>query len=87
MHENSMSRNGMYCKYVIFDDFNFAIFSAGKGHKEFEKAGTITSAGMLKFYVNDKGQVDVATFGASESLCLEARPEDANIIREILGLG
>jgi hypothetical protein len=84
---NFISSSGMRCKYVIFDDLNLAIFSAGKGHKEFAKAGVITSAGMLKFYVNESGDVDVATFGASESLRIDSRPEDADIIRGMLGLG
>ncbi len=84
---NLILSSGMRCKYVIFDDLNLAIFSAGKGHKEFAKAGVITSAGMLKFYVNESGHIDVATFGASESLRIDSRPEDADIIRGMLGLG
>ena len=86
---NSVSLAGadLPCNYVIFKDLNCAIFSGGKGHKKFAKTGIITSAGMLMFFVNGSGKIDVATFGASESLGITFRTVDAKIIRGMLGLG
>ena len=75
-----------FCKYVIFEDLNCAIFSGGKGHDELAKSGIITSAGMLMFFVNGSGKIDVVTFGASESLGITSRPADAKVIRGMLGL-
>lgn len=74
------------CKYVIYDDSNFAIFSEGKGHREFIKSGRITSAGILKFYINESGEIDVATGGESISLGISSRSEDKDTIRLMLGL-
>jgi hypothetical protein len=45
-----------------------------------------TSAGFFNVYVNDKGEIDVAVHGKSESLDMSSRPEDADIIKLTLGI-
>ena len=71
-------------KYVIFEDMKPLIFSAAIPHGFFRPLGRIISAGFVKFFVND-GEIELAVYGHSESLDLEAKPDDALIIRSMMG--
>ena len=73
----------MPLKYVIIDGIAPVIFFGGIPHSEMLKLGAITSAGFLKFYLND-GKISIAVFGHSESLNLNPKPADADIIKGIL---
>lgn len=75
----------MKIKYVIIDGISPVIFSSGIPHKDLQKLGTITAAGFLKFYSMDSRDIDIAVYGKSESLEMHSQPEDAEVIKRILG--
>ena len=84
------------CKYVMFDDFNPILFHEGLTHEEIKNKFEFTyhkptSAGFVQAYLKWGGdgsaEIDFCTYGESVSLRLKSKPEDADIIKRMFGLG
>jgi len=75
-------------KYIIVDQEGIelpVIFPHLINHSDMRHAGKVVSAGFCQMYATDgENTVSVCVFGKSESLKLESRPEDKEIIEEWL---
>ncbi len=69
-------------KYIIFNN-NHCVLGTDIYHKELARAsaGRVTSAGYFKF---KNGRIEV--YGESAGFDLEAKPEDARKLEEMLGI-
>jgi len=74
-----------YIKYVIIDQTFPVLFASGLPHTNF-KCWNVTSAGFIKFYLNDKKEIDLVAHGHSEGLGSQSAPEDSEKIKLILNL-
>lgn len=72
-------------KYIIINGVFPVVFAEAIPHADMRKLGNITSAGFVNITPNGEG-IDVLTYGISEGLCMASKPDDAVIIKTILGL-
>ena len=72
-------------KYVIVDMVFPVIFAEAIPHEMMKRLGNITSAGFVKISPLG-GRIGVLTNGHSEGLGIEAKPDDAEMIKTILKL-
>ena len=84
-----MAKNyiGNVCKYCFNSDSSKVLIFHNKGMSH-EEGYYIrpTSAGFLRFYLNENNELAVDCFGNSESLQLKANPEDSEIISRLIGI-
>lgn len=74
----------MEAKYIIIDNVKPVIFSKAIEHIDEANGRNVTSAGFCEIF-SYNGRVAVSQHGRSESLNIGQKPNDAEVIRKVLG--
>ena len=84
----------MRAKYIILGKCKPVLFQSSLTHKfvagrmtagDDAESSVVTGAGFFKAFVTPDGEIDVAVYDGSTSLDMDAKPEDAAIIRAFMG--